>query len=400
MQQQPPLIVIQLNCCGCTPNKRAELQHLLMTTKADVVLLQETFFSPTTSRAETRFAVPSFLFDTYRQDTASGAARRGLAILLRRCPELLLEEVSVSTIPDRRLVVTPNEEIEAQQAIVRWHGTPLVLTNVYAPPEACISEPFSPACLDFCLAPYPDLPHVIAGDFNAHHASWDTHMGEDKRGLDIDEWAENNGFAVVNDPAVPTRAPIRNGQQQLSSPDVTMLSGTLHSHAWRALPAINNCDHLPLIFNVFFTNPAEVQRLRTLPRAGMCKLASKINKEQWDEFNKTAQQFISEKPVSQWGSAYSVKKLYERLEKALQYAAKKLPRGCRRDPVPWWDADLDNAVNARDLLRFHVLESVEARKEWHAACQAVTKVLGNTVQLNQLPQQPPSVHVAGKVHQP
>ena len=37
--------------------------------------------------------------------------------------------------------------------------------------------------------------------------------------------------------------------------------------------------------------------------------------------------------------------------KAFRTAARTLPQGCRKDPVPWWDDSLDYLISERDSLR-------------------------------------------------
>jgi hypothetical protein len=53
---------------------------------------------------------------------------------------------------------------------------------------------------------------------------------------------------------------------------------------------------------------------------------------------------------------------------AFRAAAKTLPQGCRKDPVPWWDESLDVLIDERDRLREAITDrdspgTVEEKRE-------------------------------------
>jgi hypothetical protein len=51
------------------------------------------------------------------------------------------------------------------------------------------------------------------------------------------------------------------------------------------------------------------------------------------------------------GEVFNIHQRAHRLHRCLAMASKVIPQGCRRDPVPWWHPDIDEAITIRDHLR-------------------------------------------------
>ena len=48
---------------------------------------------------------------------------------------------------------------------------------------------------------------------------------------------------------------------------------------------------------------------------------------------------------------YLINPISRNIANAFQRAMKTLPQGCREDPVPWWDEELDEAIYMRSRLK-------------------------------------------------
>ena len=107
---------------------------------------------------------------------------------------------------------------------------------------------------------------------------------------------------------------------------------------WRVKQPISS-DHLPISFRVSFREPGEVERERTVP----IKLIAA-----WPMDGGT------DKEKEEWikkGGVFNMHQRAHRLHRCLAMASKVIPQGCRRDPVPWWHPDIDEAITIRDHLR-------------------------------------------------
>ena len=68
-------------------------------------------------------------------------------------------------------------------------------------------------------------PHLLVGDINSHHRTWDAHGIPDGSGDRISEWCAMNAYSCANDPEIPTRlhAQLR-GYRSTSKHRLTSLS--------------------------------------------------------------------------------------------------------------------------------------------------------------------------------
>ena len=158
----------------------------------------------------------------------------------------------------------------------------LMVINVYAPParwtagQGTQEQGFQPVGIRLVH------PAVVCGDFNAHSLSWDPHQPETALGEAIEDWAVDNGLAILNDGAHTRQNPSTGG---VSAPDVAMTSRTLlrsRDVTWATQRGLGS-DHLPILV----TMSSSVQRPR---REGRGRFSHRS--ADWSQFRAKLDQLI------------------------------------------------------------------------------------------------------------
>ena len=362
----PPFKVWQFNCHSYADNaKQLEIQQRISVDKPDVVLLQETWLRVGNHLP----AVPGY--ETFRRDRhvdPAGNVGGGLITLLRRCPELAVMGQNPVELYEK------DRGTEVLQVSFTWCNTDYCVTNIYAPPDANI---FSKDVLDACCLGSPEGKHVIAGDFNGHHHRWDRIGQPDSRGTVINDWCMTNLMTSANNARQHTCKTFCQRQIK-SSPDIALCSLDVVANNWRTLPTIGS-DHLPISFCVSDPNPGDWYRPRN--KKPVTKYARVIGDDHWKQFNVKAVTYLSSHPLKVWKrgkfseTTRDTAAVSRRFVAALTIGAKCLPRGCRTDPVPWWDKDIDLAIAERDALEDGAALSVEGHRAWSAGRLKVMKVI-------------------------
>ena len=363
----PPFKVWQLNCHSYAVSvKQEEIQNRIRADKPDVVLLQETWL-----RANDQLpAVPGY--ETFRRDRHAdpgGNVGGGLITLLRRCPELAIMGRNPVELHEN------DRKMEVLQVSFKWCNIHYCVTNVYAPPAN--DYIFSKDVLDTCCLGSPEGKHVIAGDFNGHHYSWDRLGRPDNRGTVINDWCMTNLMTPANNARQHTFKSFCQRQTK-SSPDIALCSLNVVANNWKTLPTVGS-DHLPISFCVSDPNPGEWIRPRN--KKPVTKYARIIGDEHWEQFNVKALAYLSSHPLKVWKrgkfseTTSDTAAASRRFVAALKIGAKCLPQGCRHDPAPWWDKDIDVAIAERDALEEGAALSEEGHRAWSAGRLQVLKVI-------------------------
>ena len=128
-----------------SPVKRLAVTRTIKRLGADVVCLQETHFSPTST--------PQFVARQFcHQYHATGSVySRGVSILIKR--DTQFSPLDVKTDPEGRFVFI----------LCSLYGTKCILAGLYIPP------PYSSSLLKVLadyVAKYPGVPAMVLGDFN------------------------------------------------------------------------------------------------------------------------------------------------------------------------------------------------------------------------------------------
>jgi Reverse transcriptase (RNA-dependent DNA polymerase)/Endonuclease-reverse transcriptase len=365
-----PLKVWQWNCRSIRTT-RAEFLYRLASEKPDLVLLQETWL-----REGEAFNVPGYT--AFRKDrlVARGGEGQdvrggGLLTLIRDDQEYRAEHI------DQWIPVQQDEETEVLQVKLYWQDSVIVLSNVYALPqlwqvagEQRQNQFDAGNILTTCVNSDAAAFDLIVGDFNAHHEMWDPRRAIDARGEALADWCADHGVAISNTGAVTYISPTFRGPR--STPDLTLSGPGISVTSWKTLAPMMS-DHLPIEFLLDLWGDGTLERPRPPGLRRWTTLARKIPPEKWVEFDVALRGYLREHPLSR-RQKRRLKCRYDRLEAALTEAAKVLPRGCRMDPVPWWNEELEDAVNAREELAQHRDDSPEAHEAWKAAAARVAEL--------------------------
>ena len=101
---------------------------------------------------------------------------------------------------------------------------------------------FSPSILSFSRNLF------ILGDFNCHHALWDSSGTSDSRGEEVFNWVICSDLLLLNDPDTPNLLHHSSGSR--SSPDISFAPSSLAlSCSWVMLQDLGS-DHLPILLSV------------------------------------------------------------------------------------------------------------------------------------------------------
>ncbi|XP_059220579.1 uncharacterized protein LOC131995697 [Stomoxys calcitrans] len=135
--------------------------------------------------------------------------------------------------------------MECMEVAVRSGTAEIEKYNVYIPPVG--------SCVPINGQAYnPDISgllsghnRLVLGDFNAHHTSWHSPLGNDQRGRALAEQIDSSTFCTVNEDA-PTRITRRCS----SAPDISIASPDLLSDVyWQAVISLGS-GHLPIILTI------------------------------------------------------------------------------------------------------------------------------------------------------
>ena len=131
-------------------------------------------------------------------------------------------------------------------------GTTLTFVNVYiALASSCLRN----YALDFDALLVDRGDQIVFGYFSAHHPSCYSRTGDDRSALD---GAINSSQLDVENQDLTTRHP---SQGQLSSPDITLLSGhLLLDVTWSTLTILVS-HHLPITVSLFILAPPTPRKI-------------------------------------------------------------------------------------------------------------------------------------------
>ena len=297
----PSLNIIQWNCQGYHLSKFASVNY----ESADIIMLQETH--------KGSIKLTGFNVHHVARNTRGG----GTAILTR--DDLQDRGYCVNLEP------TPPptaDGIEYTRITVTHQADALTLSNIYASP----SYPVSPQdLLPLQFSQHDEYAEIIAGDFNAHHQSWDSKGVPDSRGEHIEAWRLNCSLDVANDPSSTTRPTPTIRRQQATSPDITFFR-SCRVIDWRT-EASHDSDHGPINFTVIWGEDAEERTIREPTRSCFYAFA----KADWQKYSELLDSLLTGTRIPN-----STHKLYKLVAQSMTTAAKlSIPRGkrTRGDPL-------------------------------------------------------------------
>ena len=326
-----------------------ELREYLSKAQPDIVLLQETWL-----HQKSTVSFPGYV--VLRQDRpADYAVKAGrVATLIRSGAGIKYEKIDADIAPNDRCT-------DVLVVKIVWYKHTFILTNIYSPPHS--SRPygrpaFTADTLTACLNRGPN--QIIAGDFNAHSSIWDSREDilPNEDGESIEEWITSNGVQCANN-GEPTYN-CKTTKKKFAI-DLAFHSGKIQVSDWRPVPEPSFSDHAAASFDIHWDDierfPGETPRKRTTAR--VTKFC--YDKADWKRFNRVFQDaYINYEDSPR---IHDRKKKIEKrrtniveiesrnIANAFRRAMKIIPQGCRQDPVPWWDEELDEAIYERSRLK-------------------------------------------------
>jgi hypothetical protein len=210
---------LQWNSRGLTKARLEEFRNLLNTEDPDLVFLSETYWKP-------RFTVKFKTYEIFKLDRST-IRGGGVALLVKK-------SLQAHAIPSP---VTGTLEVIGAQ--VPTKTGPVNCFSVYSPRGDCTAEEIN------LLLP-PQLPFIVAGDFNAHHSLWESNSTENLAGKSIFAAITDHPDATIITPKdLGTRIKPSSGKS--STIDLFISSSCLALNASTSLCPFSGSDHLPII---------------------------------------------------------------------------------------------------------------------------------------------------------
>ena len=262
-------------------------------------------------------------------------------------------------------VVAPNDSItEWCAAEIQVPGrNQMRFINLYVPPitnapDDTRQETFDPSAIRVTKNTF------LAGDYNAHAASWDPFQPEDARGTKLEDWCDDSGFIAANS-GHHTRINRATGGK--STPDITFHHGTwAGSIEWAAIDDPNCSDHLPIIWTI----PSKT----ICPRRKAAKYSMK--RANWDTFVAN-----TEDKFRDLGNNFppTLKQAYSDFKDIVQKGMKQaIPKGRIIRPKAWWNEKAEKLKEERETLRKDAEQHPDDREKQKAYNAASKRTLKET----------------------
>ena len=360
---QPPvnlddLSFLQLNANGLK-SRKVELSKLLDRIKPDVVLLQETGLKQGINIDFPGYCV--FRKDRITPRGGAGVKGGGLLTLVKVRSD---DTLACRKLPDPDLGNDLTTEILRVELITP--NCRRILSNVYIPPIRAATAGEGRRQLFDPDVSFRGDEAVIAGDMNAHNDMW-SNGPPNVLGTDIENWCLDNNFQVANS-GVPTFLSYSTANS--SAPDLTLCAPGVIVSDWCIGDSIGS-DHLPIMFTI--KDPANDEL--TLPRQVRKSLKYSWKKADWNLFIAKFSECLQRSFPLTESQANSVQFISELLGKSLRKAARVIPRGCRSDPIIWWNDEVQEAVDRRNAARELAHRSDEDREHWLVLCQEAKRTI-------------------------
>ncbi|KAB0797694.1 hypothetical protein PPYR_08687, partial [Photinus pyralis] len=202
------------------------------------------------------------------------------------------------------------------------------ICNIYLPPNLNISN----NDIAIVLEQIPS-PRIIIGDFNAHNEIWGS-ISTDARGRIIESIIDRYNLNLLND-GNQTRFNSFTGN--FSTLDLSICDPQTGTHLeWDVIPHIYGSYHRP----IKITKQDEEQR------DSLWSPRWKIDKANWPKYREEIENKIN--TVNHEVSSENINEILEDFTRIIQEAAikhvKKTSALVHHTPVPWWNAECDEAV--------------------------------------------------------
>ena len=346
-----PLSILQWNCQGLRA-KKEELTKFAVEAKIDVIAVQEANFPKQGTVRINGFADP-IIGRRKVGRTANGPIKGGdVAIFIRNGI-------------NHQVILAP--PIDASDSTTEWAGATIFadnntssidLHNLYVPPIRTGRN--DERVNNFNIDLLPSGPNnIIVGDVNYHHPSWDDNCDEpDDGGTSIDDWTTHHNVQIINSGEATH---LHQGTGNLSTPDIAIVSNNIAPFTdWSVADDLGS-DHKPIKININFgINQQSRPRTRW-----------SFKKAKWGLFKDMVERSLTDTPIID-DTVVAMTKDFNNI--ILEAARKNIPRGARKNPLPWWNDEVDRAVKARKDARKQAQTNEDLNEVWIEAARNAREV--------------------------
>lgn len=289
---------MQWNAEGVS-NKKTELENFLFTNSIDICCIQETHL-----KEGKPFKIRGY--NQGERNDRDGTTKGGVLTLVRN---------NLRATESKRL----KGEAEYLEMKVMTKTATILVGNYYCPDNKQLS-------LD--EIDVPDERFIIVGDFNSQSQSWG-YRNMDPRGEDIEAWQDENHLLLANDPNDQDTFYSRRWRTT-TTPDLAFATADIHSQLTRTVGAqLGGSDHRPVILTISANNnhPSQPPRWN-------------YKKAQWGLFGIRTNELTKDIPLE----GRNINNIVKDFNSSIMKAAKEtIPRGARKDYVPYWTDKLQAA---------------------------------------------------------
>ena len=299
--------ILQLNISGIG-NKKIELAKILDEEKIHVALLQETLHRNT-----------NILITGYTEYPCKCEGCQGIITYIRN--DLTAECIHLDQ----------TDQTDVQRTIIWYSGKKYKIYNIYSPPSnTCQID-------DLQETFYHNT--VVAGDFNGHSPQWG-YADTDKSGSYLEELHAGTNLVITQNSNSPPTL-LHRAHKTLSRPDLTIVSSDLEPHCRIQVLQDIGSDHKAILTSV----------------VGKRKEYQKENKVRWNfqKANWSGYRLTSEEEFRKLNLETSTEDnntIENKIRAIILEAAKKhIPRGNAKKYKPFWNQNIQEAVNKRKQAR-------------------------------------------------
>ena len=177
---------------------------------------------------------------------------------------------------------------------------------------------------------------ILACD-NGQSPAWG-YNNHNPTGKKVEEICNSTNLFLVQD-KTSTPTLLRRAHNTQHRPDLTLLSADfLNRYKSEVTEGIGKSDHRPIITTIESTSPKKFQH----------KTRWNFKKASWDLYNVTPVKRLKEIDLTK---SNHHKIVNEETESFFKASSLTIPKGCRKKYKPFWNQNLDLAVQAREIAR-------------------------------------------------
>ena len=300
------LNILQLNLGGFS-TKKTELAHYLGKNDIHIAILQET-----QRGKDTELNITNYTGTHCECNNCQGSIT------------FIRNDITGKT-------VNVNEAPTCIQKSVIWHSEKkYTVFNIYHHPDFDIT-------LQYTLTDSVYTNTIIAGDFNSHSPTWG-YKDLDNNGKTVEDLINSSNLILAqNAQSKPTL--LHKAFKTLHKPDLTLLSSDLlNKHKVEVGEDVGKSDHRPIITQILTPCKKKFEQ----------KTRWNFKKAPWELYKATSDKLLKDIDITSQDVDSICKEVNSAIIKA---ASLTIPKGCRKKYSPFWNDNLETAVQAKEKAR-------------------------------------------------